>query len=158
MTRIDQLIKELWYCLPAATCVEIAKKLSLRMSERISVAEVNGALAHLRRHSDHYEWTVPHVSRGINADGEKRFIRVLTDRDGSFIVEGDTYAFVRNGAIATTAHITTMATNETAALLACSEHVRSTTVRRRLREVADDLGYVSRKAAALLTELREEAA
>ena len=154
-TRIDILIDNLWYCLPAATYAEIAKKMSQRMGERISIQSVQTTLHRLRTNATVYEWTVPHAKHGINSTQSNRFVRVLIDRDGMRLLEEGAVDDVQEGLESTVAEIGSKARNEADAIIAAALHLSSRAKSRMFKDFADDLAYLSRKAITLLETMRD---
>lgn len=151
-TRIDILINALFYALaePCSRKSDIAKKMGQQLGERIATRDVSWALGHLRRNADEYQWTVPHVSRSPNAE-DRRYIRILVDRDGEIFAEDDTdLAFIMNGLRETIATCSKMQANETSAIDMLAPYVQSVSLRRRIRAYATKLNYLSEEGRELM--------
>lgn len=156
-TNLDTLIDDLFTVLPARDYEQIAQKLTKKRHKPVSFNAVMGALAALRADPGHYGWTVPHVKRGSPTAGEEeRYKAVLVKSDGSIEFGPGDYRDVHAGCRSTVASIAQMAANEAAALVAAAAVIRSYSQKRKVREFADDLIYVGRKATALLGELTDE--
>ena len=152
------MIESLWRALPARTLEEIADKMNTQRDvSGVTRGDVAAYLGHLRRRVDQYGWTVPHVKRGTNVDGGKRFLRMLVDPDGTRLLdEGNNTIHLLDGAAATISQIATLASNESAALKVAIEHTRSINLRRRLREFVGDFAYMKNKAELLGEAIEEE--
>ena len=153
----DRIIEQMFDVLPCATREEIAEKLTKAMRREIDCVQVAGALVHLRRERAAYGWTVPHVKRGINADGEDRFFAVLVDEHGDYesYDDGVKLYHMQQGFHATAQHSATMCDNAAAAWLAIAGNVRSRNKRRKLQQHAEDMAYIARKTATLAAEFEE---
>jgi hypothetical protein len=156
--RIDYLIDQMFDVLPAATTAEIAEKLSRKTRSTVTTGMVSALLSHLRRNAESYGWTVPHVKRGVNADGGKRYFAALIEPDGSLYLDEtpESRVFLKDGLVSTVGHAGTMLRNEAAALIAGSKMTRSRNLRAKIAEWSEDIAYIGRRAARILVELRED--
>jgi len=153
VSRMDQLIEDIFDALPASSYEDIASRVSGRKRFTTSVAMVNNALAHLRANAAAYGWTVPHVIRGASEDN--RYIALLVDRDGHYELDQNSEArgHITNGAAGTLQQVATMMENERFAIRVAATHTRSINARAKLNDLADDFAYIARKAAAAVREL-----
>jgi hypothetical protein len=154
--RIDRIIDVIHDVLPCTSYAEIALKVSRKMRESISVGTINNAIAHLRRNSAGYGWTIPHVRRGTaTEEGENRYFALPVDRDGVYILDDTTEnrMHLNAGSASTMAHTATMMLNQTNALKIAATHTRSANLKAKLLDLADDYGYIARKAAAVVRQM-----
>jgi hypothetical protein len=147
-TKTDELIDKIFDHLPARTVEEIADGIG------VTIGYATVLITILRKNPLYYEWTIPHVKRGINNTDEYRFHAVLIAKDGKWELDEDAHVHARQGAISTVSTIATQQENESAALMALREHTRSINLRKEYEEVSDDLGYVTRKLKRLEERLR----
>jgi hypothetical protein len=158
MTRRDKIIEAIFDTLPAATYWEIRTKVRAN-GLNVDFGDINNAIAHLRRNSAEYGWTIPHVKRGpVGLASERtRLFAVLVDREGHYELDSNPDARVnlRDGAISTAQHVATMMGNEAAALRIAATNTRSVNGRERINDLADDFAYVARKAVSVVRELRQ---
>jgi len=159
-TRRDQIIEAIFDALPADSYEDIVTKVNRATRLRVTHAQVNNAIAHLRSHSAQYGWTIPHVKRGpgVGMD-EGRFVAYLVDRQGHYEldVNPDAGRHLANGMSATIKHTASMMKNASAATRIAATHTRSVNARNRLNDLADDFAYIARRAAAVVRDLEAEA-
>lgn len=110
MTKQDELIDHIYHVLVSNDGARHVKEIVelLHNERKVSVTEnmVDSAFAHLRKMAekdpDHFGWTSPHVQRGPNSVGDKRYFVALIDSNGDHFVDGDhRYDSVESGAINT---------------------------------------------------------
>jgi hypothetical protein len=155
-TKVDELIEVIFDLLPATSYEEIATGATRKLRRPISVGLVNNAIARLRSNSAHYAWTIPHVKRGnAKESDEGRYIALLVDRDGHYELDQnpDASRHIYNGIGGTIQQTATMMGNATAAIEIAATHTRSVNARNKLKDLAADFDYLSRKAAALVREM-----
>lgn len=161
-TLMTQIIEDIFDVLPAKTYYDIAKKLRTK-GWNVGCGVVSNALTTLRRNPAEYGYTVPHIKRGMARRYERnedRLICILVDRDGHYELDSNPLArkHINAGAIATAQHAATMLSNEAKALELAATNTRSINARARIKDLADDFGYVARKAVAVVRDLKDNRA
>jgi len=156
--RIDYLIDQMFDVLPCATRAEIAEKLSRRTRTTVTEGTVGVLLTILRSNAEAYGWTVPHVKRSTNNEGDKRFFAALVEPEGEMYLDEtpEARAFMKDGAKSTISHATTSLRNEQMALLICVGLTRSRNRKALLQEWAEDMAYMARKGRRLLEALQDD--
>src|SRR5262245_5568802 len=161
MSKQDKLIEAIFDALPATTTAQIAERVSLAVGKPIAESYITTLMTHLRKRRAEYGWTIPHVKKGKpNTDGldEDRYCAVLVERDGKYEIDKrpNMLMHIHRGNKSTVLQTVTQLQNQTGALRACAEQSRRPTVRAKLNDLADDIAYVARKAAAVAREIGEE--
>jgi hypothetical protein len=147
--KLDPLIDEIYSVLPADTCATIQAKLE-EAGVTVSIHMVNYAIKHLRRNSAHYNWTIPHVKRGIPISGEEeRYFSVRVEATGRMVTNGNNIN-LRQGVTSTVKQLTTEAFNNARSLEAFAGHVRNQVAAERLKDWAADFNYIGRKGNRLI--------
>lgn len=144
----DQIIEVMFDVLPATTANEITKKMQRKLPWTTE-AHVEKALRHLRKNTEKYGWTVPHV--GGDSTKKDRYFALLVERDGSYHFDDspESRSHLRDGSKSMVMRIATESNNQATMLLIAAKHERKPTRRLELRNLGLDCEYVARKALAL---------
>jgi len=154
-SRIDYLIDQLFMVLPCKTYAEISDKLTRRTGTQVTRGSVGMLLSHLRGRMDEYQWTVPHVKRGLNVSRFPRFFAVLVNNDGTMDLGPEHIGIVEEGMTSTLGHAATMMKNEADVLMAFKQYITSRNKRNEWQEVIDDMNYVARKCVRIAAKVRD---
>jgi hypothetical protein len=148
MSQRDKVIELMFDALPATTMREIAAKIRRRMPEAHD-RSVHQALEHLRKNTEKYGWTVPHV--GGDSTKKDRYFALLVERDGTYHFDDspESRGHLRDGSKSMVMRIATESNNQSTMLLIAAKHERKQTRRLELRNLGLDCEYVARKALAL---------
>ncbi len=145
-TTQDELIDALSSCFPASGMKELRTKASKLLHRRVAKWEVNEAVSQVRKHPEVYQWGIPHVKRGKDADG--RFIQILTDGKGTVVVNESDRDKLEMGLHGTISHTATMNANEAKVLREVAAHTRGA-YKEWIESLAEDQEAVAKKAARL---------
>src|SRR5215469_16806078 len=104
MNQMEYWADQLFFVLPFATLSEGCRLLAARTHRGISEAYLAAVLTWVRAHRLELGWTVPHVARGINPTGGKRFFAVLIRDDGSVELPANHHRHLRAGMTSTLKH------------------------------------------------------
>jgi len=144
--RENRLVEYLWravYPRHATSMEHIRQRLCKLTHERITAAQTDTAVAHLRKHAGEYGWTINHVEKG--ADGnDRKYFPVLVDADDPDIIvmDEDKRIAVAAGIHSSLTTTKTMCGNEAVSLEATIPYVASKTDRRYIRAVSSMLTNV----------------
>src|SRR6476619_6576413 len=122
-SKKDKIIEVMFDALPATTMEEIVEKIRRKMPE-IEDWDVPRALSHLRKNTEKYGWTIPHV--GGNATKENRYFALLVERDGSYYFDKspESMAHLHDGSRSIVSRIATESGNQASMLLIAAKHTR----------------------------------
>ena len=100
----------------AAINLEKVRSRMERISKmRITHAQVNAVLAHVRENAEAYGWSVAHVQKG-SVGNRRLYFPIMVDGDEPFIVPDGYLGLVQAGAVSSARTLVTMATREMMAL------------------------------------------
>jgi hypothetical protein len=157
-TKVDELINDIFTVLPCKSYMEIADKVSALRKVPVKKIHITDAISHLRKHSTTpaYGWTIPHIKRGpATSTTGNRLRAVLFNRRADEFISDEERIDTQEGMVSTLSLIASQAQHQQAALEAAAKYERSKIKREAARELALDVGYVGRKAASMLTMLRD---
>lgn len=155
MSKKDKIIELMFNVLPATTTDEITAGIRRKMPE-VNKRSVEVALAHLRRNSEKYGWTVPHV--GGDSTQTDRYFALLVERDGSYYFDESPKSLgnLHDGSKAIVNRIATESGNQAVMLRIAATETRKRNKKADLLDLALDVEYVARKAKALARNIAED--
>lgn len=155
-TRMDAIVAELWYCLPAESPTEIAASLSSRTGMIITPQMAIDAITYVRRHCNSLNWTIPPVKRGRSVDG-RAYMRVTFDSTNpkSFDLPGNRLK-LRDGAHGSLAGFATLAKTQADGLRAACEHTLSPKYKVYIEGLSEDAEGLSLRAERILKIMEAE--
>lgn len=159
LNKMDRVIEAMFDVLPANTSEEIAIKVSKKLGERCSRSFIDIAISDLRKRTEEWGWTIPHVKRGPpKPDEENRFFVMLNDKDGTpSYLDDESRLHIKTGTTSTVATVAQQSTNLAHTLNVAQQYERTKAHRERLEELHADMAYVARKARKMVKEMKAEA-
>lgn len=147
-SKKDKIIELMFNVLPATTMEEIATRIRHKIPN-VNRRDVQIALGHLRRNTEKYGWTVPHV--GGDAKQKNRYFVLLVEKDGSYYFDKnpESVGNMQDGSKSIVNRIATESSNQAVMCRIAAIHTRKRNRRFEWNALAMDIDYVARKAKAL---------
>lgn len=147
-SKKDKIISLMFNVLPATTMDEILARIQRKMPDACK-PDVWTALGHLRKNSEKYGWTVPHV--GGDSAKKDRYFALLVEKDGSYYFDKnpESVGNMQDGQKSIVNRIATESGNQAVMCRVAATHTRKRNRRFEWNALAMDIDYVARKAKAL---------
>jgi hypothetical protein len=105
------------YPRPANNYEEIADRMSKTAGKKLSFFVVNNTMCHVRKHAEHYGWTIPHARKGNRTvDEHRRYFPVMLEGNSPAMRSEVSKQSLQAGAVSSCKTIASMAEHEAAAL------------------------------------------
>jgi hypothetical protein len=153
-TQLDDIIEAIYKVLPASSYEEIRLGVQKQLGVRLELADINHAIGYLRKNSDEYRWTIPHVGKQVPG----RYFAVSLDKKAKLAMTDESRLALRTGMLASISRLASQSRNEQAALEQSLINEGVTSHKRAVSALLDDLVYIAKKAATLKEAIREEIA
>lgn len=151
-SRYDQVIEHLFQVLPASSVNEIIERLNKR-GLNVTEGTMRGALKHLRKNADVYQWTVPHVN--TSRISEMKYFAILLEKDKTFHSDPGCRRSLTEGTKTIVSRIATESKNQSVMLQAAAQATYlSRPIREELTEMADECTSLHKKARRVLRYLK----
>jgi hypothetical protein len=154
--RLKMLARELFYCLPADSAKEIAKKLKARVEREVTLAEVHEVVRYIRDNKDALQWNCPHVKRGRSSKG--RYFRTLVDGSKVLYEKESDQDKLNDGLHGTLSHTAKMTKHSAESLRDAVTHARASVWRDHIEGLMEEQEAVAKKAARILRMMEVRAA
>ena len=142
--RTDEVIDHMFMALPARGLLEIVDRLN-KKGLNVTLSIVRKAVAHLRRHSNLYEWTIPHVK--TNSEMDNKYFVLLIDKDKNYHTDPCYRKNLAHGTDKILLRVSTESKNQREMLLAAATATYvNPALRAEYKEMADDCEALYRKA------------
>lgn len=153
--KFDLIIDAIFQVLPAASVKEIHERLlATELARKIAIKEniVRGAIAHLRKNSRIYQWTIPHVPTHPSYEG--KYFAIMINKDESFSSDPGYIEKFTDGTTGIIRRILTESMNHS---MMCKAAAASKNISRPLRtsfeDLAEDAHTLASKARRVLRNL-----
>ena len=151
---VDEIIDAIYKVLPASSYEEIRLEVQKQLGVRLELADINYAIGYLRKNSDEYRWTIPHVGKQVPG----RYFAVSLDKKVKLAMTDGSRLALQTGLYASVSRLASQSRNECAAIEQSLINEAITANKRELSGLLDDLTYIAKKAASLKEAIKEEMA